>query len=729
MSRVIVSPLPSLRPLVRAARLALLPSLLLAATAHAEAGPTGGGAEPATELPSVNVRADKADDSGVYAGGQVARGSRAGLLGELDFMDTPFNTISYTADYIQNLQAPDLVRVIAATDPSVYNGGSTGGITDYFSIRGFSVASSDIGFGGLYGLIPYYRVSPELAERVEVLKGPSALLNGMPPGGSVGGAINLVPKRADDVPLTRFTASYGSDAQLGGHLDIGRRFGAGKQFGVRLNAVHRSGDTATDNQQHRAQLASLGLDWRGERSRLSMDVFASRDHVDGLNRGVSLASGLAVPRPPKADTLFAPDWTFSNVKDWGAALRWEMEINEHLSAHAAYGHGNTDFDSIASGTTLITNAAGDFRNNFAHQRFKYSKDTAEAGLTARFRTGAVDHAVAVSAAWYHHDYRFGFLRNMLASDWVTNIYDTHWGPAIDRSYSNAALPRTGEVRTTTVGIADTLSFADERVQLTLGIRRQNVLSDTLDGSSGKRTARYDASANTPAAALLFKASERLSLYANYIEGLSQGSTAPVTAANAGEVFPPYKTRQREAGAKLDLGRMASALSVYEIEKPASYTDPASNVFSFGGQQRNRGMEWTVFGQATEQLRVVGGIGWLQPKLTRTQGGINQGRLATATPQWQGKLGLEWDVAGVPGLTVTGNAISLSKGYINADNSQWVPGRTVYDLGARYATHAAGKPLVLRASVQNLTNKAYWAGSLGSGLGAPRTAVLSATVDF
>ncbi|WP_157632498.1 TonB-dependent receptor domain-containing protein, partial [Bacillus cereus] len=80
-------------------------------------------------------------------------------------------------------------------------------------------------------------------------------------------------------------------------------------------------------------------------------------------------------------------------------------------------------------------------------------------------------------------------------------------------------------------------------------------------------ARYDASANTPAGALLFKASDRLSLYANYIEGLSQGSTAPVSAANAGEVFPPFKTRQREVGAKFDFGRLASALSVYEIEKP------------------------------------------------------------------------------------------------------------------------------------------------------------------
>ena len=36
----------------------------------------------------------------------------------------------------------------------------------------------------------------ELAERVEVLKGPTAMLNGMPPNSSIGGTVNIVPKRA-----------------------------------------------------------------------------------------------------------------------------------------------------------------------------------------------------------------------------------------------------------------------------------------------------------------------------------------------------------------------------------------------------------------------------------------------------------------------------------------------------------------------------------------------------
>lgn len=274
-------------------------------------------------------------------------------------------------------------------------------------------------------------------------------------------------------------------------------------------------------------------------------------------------------------------------------------------------------------------------------------------------------------------------------------------------------------------------MAQDRVQLTLGVRRQQVVSDSYNITSGARTSRYDESATSPAAALLVKASDNLSLYANYIEGLSQGATAPMTAANAGEVFAPCKSKQKEMGLKLGLGDFAHTVSLFEITRPSSYTDPVTNVFSFGGEQRNRGIEWSFFGSAMHGLRLMGGVAYTAPKLTQTAGGVNQGKLATGIPKWQGKLGAEWDVPGVQGLALSANATAVSRQYISADNSLWAAGRTTYDLGARYITKVADKPVTLRASVLNATNKSYWGmPQLSSlALGAPRTFALSASVDF
>jgi iron complex outermembrane receptor protein len=106
-------------------------------------------------------------------------------------------------------------------------------------------------------------------------------------------------------------------------------------------------------------------------------------------------------------------------------------------------------------------------------------------------------------------------------------------------------------------------------------------------------------------------------------------------------------------------------------------------------------------------------------------------MATAVAQRQAKLGVEWDVPALEDFTLTGNATAMSKQYISADNSLSVPGRTLFDVGARYSTTVAGRPLALRARVNNVTNKAYWGMPLLSSLalGAPRTVLLSATMDF
>ncbi|MEN5388378.1 TonB-dependent siderophore receptor [[Pseudomonas] hibiscicola] len=701
----------------RASALAL--GLMASCAALAETAPS--------TLPSVQVQ-EQRRVTGDYAGGQVAAGSRVGLLGDKDFMDTPFSTISYTESFIRDRQAKDLTDVIAATDPTVFSNGVTGAWSENYAIRGFASNTSDTTFNGLSGMAPYYRTSPEMFERIEVLKGPSALLNGMPPGGSVGGSVNLVPKRASEQPLLRVSANFASDAQFGTHVDMGRRLGADKQFGIRFNGAYRDGDGAVGKQRKKVQLGSLALDWRGERARLSADLYSADDRVDGPSRGVGLAPGAAIPRPPRGDTLINPDWAYVDSQDKGAMLRGELDINDSLMAYLAYGTSKTDYRYNGSISAQILNPAGDFTTVIGQLAFNIKKQSADAGLRGSFRTGAVGHQWAANVTHYQHTQNDYGRRSVPGWDWTTNLYNPVWGPAAP--FVAPHISHT-ELRLDSLGVADTLAFADDRVQLTLGIRRQQVVSETFNVASGARTSRYDESATTPAAALLLKATDTISLYTNYIEGLSQGATAPMTAANAGDVFAPFRTKQKELGVKLDLGTFAHTFSVYEIKRPSSYTDPVTNIFSFGGEQRNRGVEWGFFGAPMDGVRLLGGMAYVQPKLTRTAGGVNEGRMATAIAQRQAKLGVEWDVPALEGLTLTGNATAMSKQYISADNRLSVPGRTLFDVGARYSTTLAGRPLALRATVNNVTNKAYWGMPLLSSLalGAPRTALLSATMDF
>lgn len=685
-------------------------------------------AEEVTTLPTVTVTGESTTPT--YAGGQVSTGSRMGLLGEKDFMETPFSTITYTDKYMADIQAMDIQEVISKTDPAVFMSGVSGEHLESYSIRGLPSAVADVTVNGLAGMGGYHRNSPEMFERVEVLKGPSALLNGMPPKGSAGGAVNLVSKRAGNDPLTRFTASYMSDSHFGGHIDLGRRFGENKQFGIRFNGAYRDGETAVNDQDKKVTLASLGLDWRGERVRLSADLYQTKDRVYGMTRGLTLAPGVSVPKPPKPDVAWNPPWAYYDNTDKGAMLRGEFDLNDQLMVYAAAGTSKSEIDTLM-GVPLVFNEAGDFRTNFSGVSDRMKRKSAEVGLQGKARTGAVGHQFAINATYYDEEYVLRGYRNVLPQDWVTNIYNPVWGPAASRPANIPAITRT-DTRLTSIGVADTLSFAQDRIQLTLGVRRQQVINDSFNAMTGARTGeRYKESATTPAVAFLVKATDNISVYGNYIEGLSQGAMAPNTAANAGEVFAPYKTKQREVGIKFDLGEFAHTVSVYEIKRPSSYTDPITNVFSFGGEQRNRGVEWGFFGSPISNVRLMGGIAYSDAEVTKAAVAANEGKQATGLPKWQAKLGAEWDVSAMQGLTLTAHATWADKQYLSADNSLSIPSRTVFDVGARYVTKVSGNPLTLRATVTNVTNKAYWAKPhfTSLGLGAPRTFLLSATMDF
>ncbi len=148
-------------------------------------------------------------------------------------MDVPFNVIGYTSKLIQDQQAQTIADVVS-NDAGVQAVQGYGNFAETYRIRGFKLDGDDMTMGGLAGVVPRQVMDTQMLERVEVFKGANGLLNGVASSG-VGGMINLEPKRADDIPTTRVGVDYTADSQVGGSLDLGRRFGEDNQFGARVN--------------------------------------------------------------------------------------------------------------------------------------------------------------------------------------------------------------------------------------------------------------------------------------------------------------------------------------------------------------------------------------------------------------------------------------------------------------------------------------------------------------
>ncbi|WP_174828117.1 TonB-dependent siderophore receptor [Snodgrassella sp. ESL0253] len=671
----------------------------------------------------------EANQGTTYTGGFVDRNSRIGFLGNKNAMETPFSTVSYTDKFVEDTQARNVTDVIAATDPAVFTNGAIGGWSENYYIRGFQSSTNDMSMNGLFGIAPYYRTAPAMFSRIEVLKGPSALLNGMPPAGSVAGTVNLVPKRAGNEPLLRVTPSYMSDSQWGGAIDASRRFGQDKQFGIRVNGVYQDGTGSVRKQNLKTQLGSVGMDWRGYRTRVSADFYMANDKVDGVVRGINLGKNMKVPSPPNPKTLINPDWSYVSNKDRGAMMRGEYDISDNITAYAAFGRSKTNYKYNGATSANLLDNQGTIQTVMAQLAFDVDKKSADVGLRGQFDTGPVNHQWVINTTYYKHNQHDYGVRSIPSATWITNMYHPVWGKSVP--FDVPPISRSS-LQLKSYGIADMLSLMQDRLQLTLGLRYQEVKSDNLSLMGKPVLTAYKKHALTPGAAILFKATEHMSLYGNYIQGLTKGDSAPITAANYPTVFAPYKTKQTELGIKWDYGTLSQSLSVFSIKKPSSYTDVATNMFTSGGEQRNRGIEWSFIASPLETVRLMGGASYIKPELTKLAKHGNEGNIATGVAKVQGKLGAEWDIAAAAGMvTLSAHATAVSKQYLNQENSLSVPGHTVFDIGARYNAKVSGHPFTLRAEVKNVTNKSYWGMPRLSNLslGAPRTFLLSGSYDF
>lgn len=668
-------------------------------------------------------------DGDIYAGGQVARRGSQGLLGSRDFMDTPFSMTTYTQAAVKNQQARTLGDLIAS-DPSVRATNPAGGRYEQFTIRGFSLFNSDVAYNGLYGVLPTYTIDMEMADRVDIVKGPSQLINGISPRGSVGGGINVVPKRATDKDITSFTGTWASDSQAGGAVDVGRRFGEDNKFGLRFNGVKQAGDTEWDHQSVDREMAVLGLDFRGERLRLSSDIGHTERDTNAPQERVQVAAAAPVPSANDVRRNYAQSWSKASTNDTFGTLNAEFDLSDNLMLYGGVGARKSNHDFLRHAVS-VSNSAGDF----SVQPRDFSRDenvrTATAGVRSGFHTGPVSHEVNLAASYFYMDFTNGGARYAAAP---SNLYNPVQTPTPSTAIRQDAQVYT-ENKFSGVALSDTLGFFDDRLLLTLGARWQRVKVDDWTNNVKGDTA-YDEEKISPSGGILFKATDALSLYANYLEGLSQGKVAPSTSVNEDEIFPPFISRQVEVGVKYDAGAFAVTAAVFRIKQPAYETNATSRVFGPNGKRQNDGVELSLFGEPLKGLRLLGGVMYIDSELTHTTNGAFDGNRAPATPKYNVNLGAEWDVPRLEGLTLTTRGIYSSSQYLDQANAKEIDAWNRIDVGARYAFKVDDKHITLRANVENVADKRYWSSAGASDdsepgltLSTPRTYLLSATVDF
>ncbi|QYU70334.1 TonB-dependent siderophore receptor [Leptolyngbya sp. 15MV] len=664
-----------------------------------------------------------------YPGGQVASGQRLGLLGNRTVFETPFAVQSLTRELIENTQVSRVAEV-ATFNPSVRINNPIGGTEVLnLTIRGFALGNSSFQFDGFPGVAPARAGTLEGIERIELILGPSGLLTGVPRFGEPGGSLNLVPMRATDSPITRTTAFFLSEGTIGGRVDVGRRYGPNNEWGVRTNLAYSNGRGLTESSHNEFAAITFGTDYRGERFRWSGDFVHNRQRSDGMQRPLILGAVTDVPTAPPTRNGISQPWLYFNSDYYLLATRAEYDVSDGVTVGAGIARGWTHYTYFDAVPTLL-DGTGRTRAQTNYVPAYDETTAADLSLRARFATGPVRHQLAAIIGAQLNE--FGQTTTPVGPPVFSNIYSTVTAPPRSAAGLTDNPPRTSDAELYSFALADTISILDERVQFTAGLRFQNIQIANYSPTTGARLDRYDENAITPAFALLLRPTQQLSFYANYIEALTQGPTAPVTAVNAGQVFRPFLARQYEVGAKYDFGRFGTTLAYFNITREAGALDPVTRIFALSGEQRNQGVEFNVFGEPIPGVRLLGGATWIDAELTQTAGGQQNGNRAPGVPRFVFNTTAEVDVPGVPGLTGLARAIYNSGSYVDTANRQWIGDAVRFDLGARYRFTVERTPLTARFNVINVADARSWQTRSGGGFifqEQPRTYLLSLSADF
>lgn len=659
------------------------------------------------------------------AAGFVPETVEAGTFRGASVMEVP-STVNVVTREVLELQGAsglyDALRNTAGVTRQ-QNGGET---WDQLVIRGMPVENrTNYRLNGSMPIMNFAQIPMEDKERVEVLKGASALYYGFT---SPAGVVNFVTKRAGAQPVNSVGMTLDNQGRAIASAEMARRFGSEQEFGLRLNAAGGSlGSYLEGTGKGQRRFASAALDWRvNSRLKLQADLSYDKRQTNeqiGINLPTAVNGTITLPHPVDARKLVAPANTAFDTESSLAQVRADYALSDQWALTLEAGHSQTlrdrnlaifrfnDQASIATGAGRITGNS---------QHLAVGSDLLRAELFG-----------SVQALGLRHELTLGLSRTDKTQD---PVYQRSYSVASQNLYSPVPLTSVvwGALPTspTTAGLktSDTGLYAVDRIELRPGWQVIAGLRHTHYRSE-QGTALYDVAKTTPMAALIHQLSPQVSAYASYAQGLEEGEAGPTGTVNQNVRLAPGVSRQQELGVRWQrpAGLLLSA-AVFDIRRPGYYTN-SSNVYVADGQQRYQGLELAAQGPLTRQWSWQGSAQWLDPRFRHVSSAY-EGKLPENASRQTLSNFVSYDVPALPGLSVNAGAYTTGRRPVNDLNQAWLPGVTLYSLGARYVDRSLGQRSTWQINIDNAADKQYWAaGGTRLAAGAPRTLKASLKVDF
>ncbi|MEO7635337.1 MAG: TonB-dependent siderophore receptor [Sphingomicrobium sp.] len=643
-----------------------------------------------------------ADASGEEA--IVINGERVAQTSSATKTATPLKAVPQAVSVVTSEQIADQgMRSIADVLRSVpgATAASGEGHRDQILLRGQNT-TADFFVDGIRDDVQYYRGLYNL-DRVEVLKGPNAMIFGR---GGGGGIVNRVTKRADGERLVAGALSLDSEGAWGAATDVGGPL-VGRVAG-RLNAIYETFDSFRHHVDgHRIGVNPvLGLEV-GADTRIDLAYEYSNDRRV-IDRGIPSDNG----RPLKGaqDQFFGdPDVNRLRFDAHVADVVVEHRFSDRLRWTGKVRVGTYDkFYRNALAATEVT-PAGTVQIEAYQSKTKRDAIFLQNDVVFNIDTGPIRHTLLAGLDFSSQD---------TFADRQQGLFDaagTQQRFTVPLSATDQLPPiffRDSPVRRATAADTDARSVGlyvqdqakfGEHVEIVAGLRRDWFKLDYANRLSPTRLSRKDA-LWSPRLGLVIKPNDRLSLYASWSTSFlpqSGDQFSSLTASLA--ALEPEKFVNREIGTKWSPMRgFDVTLAAYILDRTNTRaTDPVTLATVLTGEQRSKGIEASAQGKLTNRLSLTAAVALQKAEISKSTAAAPAGRGVASVPRFTASLWGRYDFSDRFGLGL--GAYHQSKTFASISNAVTVPGYTRIDAAAFVEI---SRRLGLQFNLENLLDKDY-----------------------
>jgi catecholate siderophore receptor len=637
-----------------------------------------------------------------------------------DIRNIPQALTIVSSQQIADQQLRSIGDLLLFVPGASYNSGE--GNRDTLVLRGNS-STADFFIDGVRDDVQYFRDFYNI-DRVEVLKGPNAMIFGR---GGGGGIVNRVLKRPSLNVARRATASGDGWGARRISADVDQPLS--DAFAVRLNGVYENSDSFrrhVDLKRYGINPTAAVLVGPNTRVDFSYEYFHDRRTAD---RGVP-ANGNEPIRGFTRTFFGDPHKSFAKADVNLATIAVEHRLAEGMTLKNRTMFGDYDkfyqniFPASFNPTTQRVTLSG--YNNRNDRKNLFS----QTDLVWENRLAGIDQTLLMGFELGRERSRN---RRMTAGFVGSNSVPVS-EPTVDANviFAPSATDSNNRVKATVAAfyVQDQLRPASW-LEIVAGLRFDSFKIDVDDfratggGHFGRRDHLW-----SPRLGVILKPSDDLSVYASFSRSyLPQSGDQFSSLTDVTEGLKPERFDNYELGAKLQLpaGLLATA-AVYQLDRTNTRaTDPLTQLTVLTGAQRSRGLELGLERSITSRWLVSAGYTLQEAKITRTTTAAPAGRKVPLVPRHSFSLWNRYDFTKTIGAGL--GVIARSKSYASISNAVKLPGYARVDAALYYQLPGG---IEAQINLENLLGAHYFPTANSDNNispGAPRTVKASIGYRF